>query len=157
MTVIIHSRAGDIVKIRPDRLYDMPRSCYWCDYSPLHDLRSHATIVTCPSHTLFSTFRFRRIPGSHYLFTQNPKVMAAFSEMMSGGAPDMAKMQELMSDPEVGPVLQKLVTKLGGGAMGGGGMPGGGFGGAGGGMDDIPDMGGDDDDDEDFDDLPDLE
>lgn len=84
--------------------------------------------------------------------------MAAFSEMMSGGAPDMAKMQELMSDPEVGPVLQKLVTKLGGGAMGGGGgMPGGGFGGAGGGMDDIPDMGGDDDDDEDFDDLPDLE
>lgn len=90
---------------------------------------------------------------------QNPKVMAAFSEMMSGGAPDPAKMQSLMADPEVGPILQKLMAKIGG-AMGGGGMPGGGggFGGAeaaGGGNDDeIPDIAGDDGD---FDDLPDLE
>ena len=76
-----------------------------------------------------------------------------FSEMMSGGAPDPAKMQAAMADPEVGPILQKLMTKIGG-AMGGGGMPGGGMPGGGVG-DDIPDIGGGDD--EDFDDLPDLE
>ena len=85
---------------------------------------------------------------------QNPKVLAAFSDMMSGGAPNPAKMQQAMSDPEVGPTLQKLMTKIGG-AMGGGGMPGmGGMGGAGGGgdSDDIPDIDSDDDDD-----MPDLE
>lgn len=38
----------------------------------------------------------------------NPKVMAAMQGMMSGGAPDMAKIQELMSDPEVGPAMQKV-------------------------------------------------
>lgn len=88
---------------------------------------------------------------------QNPKVMAALQGMMSGGAPDMAKMQELMSDPEVGPAMQKLMEKMGpmmGGMGGMGGMPGGGFGGAGG-------MGGDESDDDDdmpdLDDLPDLE
>lgn len=83
---------------------------------------------------------------------QNPKVTAAFTEMMQNPTP--AKMQELMSDPEVGPVLQKLIAKVGP-AMGG--MPGGGMGGMGGapgGHDDIPDMGVDDDN---FDDLPDLE
>jgi len=94
---------------------------------------------------------------------QNPKVIAAFSSLMSspGGAMGLmsnpAKLQEMMSDPEVGPVLQKLIAKLGpsmgmpggGGGGGGAGMPGG-FGGArggAGGADDIPDM----------DDIPDLE
>jgi suppressor of tumorigenicity protein 13 len=83
---------------------------------------------------------------------QNPKVMEAFQNLMSqpGGAAGLmsnpAKLQELMSDPEVGPFLQKLMAKLGGGAMGG--MPGGGGPGpaSGGGDDDI-DLG----------DLPDLE
>ena len=83
---------------------------------------------------------------------QNPKVTAAFSEMMK--SPNPAKIQELMSDPEVGPVLQKLIAKVGPGMMAGGGMPGGGMGG-GGSPDDIPDIGGDDH--VDFDDLPDLE
>lgn len=84
---------------------------------------------------------------------QNPKVLAVFGEMMSGGSPNPEKMQQAMADPEVGPILQKLMTKIGG--MGG--MPGGmgGMPGAGDGMDDIPDMGGGDDDD--LDDMPDLE
>ena len=81
---------------------------------------------------------------------QNPKVVAAFSELMSGPGGPMGllsnpqKLQELMSDPEVGPVLQKLLAKFGG--MGGGGMPGG-MGASGGGMardadelDDLPEM-----------------
>ena len=46
----------------------------------------------------------------------NPKVMAAMQQCM--GNP-MAMMQ-YMDDPEVGPVLQKLMGKM----MGGGGMPG---------------------------------
>eukprot|EP01082_Thalassiosira_pseudonana_P015073 g13378.t1 g13378 contig8:552119-554295(+) len=97
---------------------------------------------------------------------QNPKVMAAFQELLSGpGGPmgllsNPGKLQEMMADPEVGPVLQKMMGKMMGG-MGGGGMSGmgmpGGFGGAGGrgggfGDDDMPDIGGDDDDDE----MPDL-
>ena len=58
-----------------------------------------------------------------------------FLNLMSepGGAMGLmsnpAKLQEVMSDPEVGPVLQKLITKLGpslGGAAGGGGFGGGG-------------------------------
>ena len=86
---------------------------------------------------------------------KNPKVVAAFQELMSGpGGPmgllsNPGKLQQLMSDPEVGPVLQKLMGKFMGGA--GGGMPGmgspfggadpsGGGGGAGG-DDDIPDLG----------------
>lgn len=78
---------------------------------------------------------------------QNPKVMAAFQELMSGpGGPmgilqNPAKMQQLMTDPEVGPFLQKVMSKMGGA------MPGA-AGGAGNGMpggpaddgDDIPDM-----------------
>ena len=78
---------------------------------------------------------------------QNPKVMEAFSGLMTGGGmPDPARMQELMSDPEVGPVMQKLMAKFGGmGGMGGN---------MGGGDDDgIPDIG----DVDDMDDLPDLE
>jgi len=55
----------------------------------------------------------------------NPKVMAAVQQCM--GNP-MAMMQ-YMNDPEVGPVLQKLMGKM----MGGGGMPGG-MGGMPGGM-----------------------
>lgn len=57
---------------------------------------------------------------------QNPKVQAAFQELMSGpGGPmglmsNPAKLQEMMSDPEVGPVMQKLMAKLGAGGMGGG-------------------------------------
>ena len=47
---------------------------------------------------------------------QNPKVMAALQSAM--GNP-MAMMQ-YMDDPEVGPVLQKLMAKM----MGGGRMPG---------------------------------
>lgn len=87
---------------------------------------------------------------------QNPKVMAAFGELMnSPGGPasllsNPAKLQKIMSDPEVGPILQKIMGKLGGGmGMGGmgGGMPGGG-GASGGDDDDIPDL--------DMGDLPDL-
>ena len=56
---------------------------------------------------------------------QNPKVMQAMQAMMSN---PMAAMQ-YMSDPEVGPVLQKLMGLFGGGMPGGmggmGGMPGG--------------------------------
>lgn len=94
---------------------------------------------------------------------KNPKVVAAFSELMnSPGGPmglmsNPAKLQELMADPDVGPVLQKLMGKfMGGGGLGGmGGMPGmGGFGGAppggaggGAGADGVPDLG----------DLPDLD
>jgi len=84
---------------------------------------------------------------------QNPKVMKAFTEAQS----NPAKLMELMSDPEVGPVMQKLMAKLQGGGMGGG-MPGG-FGAAGGGgagEDDIPNLD-EMDEDVDLDDLPDLE
>lgn len=57
---------------------------------------------------------------------QNPKVQAAFQELMSGpGGPmglmsNPAKLQEMMSDPEVGPVMQKLMSKFGAGGMGAG-------------------------------------
>jgi suppressor of tumorigenicity protein 13 len=79
---------------------------------------------------------------------QNPKIMKVFQEMMSapGGPAAMmnnpAKLQSLMGDPEIGPFLQKVLGKLGGGAMGGGGFPGAGFPGAGGREDDedMPDM-----------------
>jgi suppressor of tumorigenicity protein 13 len=58
---------------------------------------------------------------------QNPKVQAALQELMTGPGGLMgnpAKIQELMSDPEVGPIMQKLMAKLGGGvAMGGGANP----------------------------------
>lgn len=86
---------------------------------------------------------------------QNPKVMEAFQKLLSepGGPASLmsnpAKLQELMSDPEVGPFLQKLMAKMGGGAMGG--MPGG-FGGMG-----NPSAGSGNDDDIDLGDLPDLE
>jgi suppressor of tumorigenicity protein 13 len=81
---------------------------------------------------------------------QKPKVQAAFQELMSGpGGPmammsNPAKLQELMSDPEVGPVLQKMLNKLGmspgGGGAGTG--PAAGFGGgAATASDDIPDLG----------------
>ena len=87
---------------------------------------------------------------------QNPKVMNAFMEAQS----NPAKLMELMSDPEVGPVLQKLMAKLQGGGMGGmgGGMPGAGFGAGGGGAneDDVPNLD-EMDEDVDLDDLPDLE
>ena len=89
---------------------------------------------------------------------QNPKVMEAFQSLLNhpGGAAGLmsnpAKVQELMSDPEVGPFLQKLMAKLGGGAMGG--MPGG-FGGAG--MGNPSAGGGNKEDDIDISDLPDLE
>jgi suppressor of tumorigenicity protein 13 len=57
---------------------------------------------------------------------QNPKVQAAFQELMSGPGGPMGllanpqKLQELMADPEVGPVIQKLMSKLGGGMFPGG-------------------------------------
>jgi len=97
----------------------------------------------------------------------NPKIMAAFTTLASnpgGLMGNPAKLQELMADPEVGPFMQKLMTKLG--PLMGGGMPDmGGMGGMPdmGGMEGMPDMGafGEDDDDEDdmpdLDDLPDLE
>ena len=53
---------------------------------------------------------------------QNPKVMEAFQAMLSN---PMSAMQ-YMNDPEVGPVIQKMMAAYG---MQGGGMPGGGFGG----------------------------
>jgi hypothetical protein len=81
----------------------------------------------------------------------NPKVQKVLQDLMSGpGGPaglmsNPAKLQELMGDPDVGPFISKLMSKLGGGAAAGGA----GMGGA----------GGADDDDEmpDLDDLPDLE
>ena len=60
---------------------------------------------------------------------QNPKVMAVFQSLVSepGGVGGLmanpSKLQELMSDPDVGPFLQKLMAKMGP-AMGGAGMPG---------------------------------
>lgn len=61
---------------------------------------------------------------------QNPKVQVAFQELMTGPGGHLgllsnpAKLQEMMNDPEVGPVLQKLMAKLGaGGPMGGGSNP----------------------------------
>jgi len=87
---------------------------------------------------------------------QNPKVMAAFQSLSANPAGLMSnpgKLQELMTDPEVGPFMQKLMSKMGGG------MPG--MGGMGGGMPDFGGMGGGDDDGDDdipdLDDLPDLE
>jgi len=56
----------------------------------------------------------------------NPKVMEAFQAMLSN---PMSAMQ-YMNDPEVGPVIQKMMAAYG---MPGGGMPGGGFGGVPGG------------------------
>mmetsp|Transcript_854 Transcript_854/g.1350 ORF Transcript_854/g.1350 Transcript_854/m.1350 type:complete len:383 (-) Transcript_854:387-1535(-) len=91
---------------------------------------------------------------------QNPKIMAAFQGMMTGGGMDMSKIQKLMTDPETAGFMQKIIGKMGGsmggmsgmGGMGGMGMPPGGFGGAGSGDDDMPDL-----DDGDYDDMPDLE
>jgi hypothetical protein len=62
------------------------------------------------------------------------------------------KLQEMMSDPEVGPALQTIMSKFMGGGMGG--MPGmGGMAGARAGADDHPD----DDEMPDLEDLPDLD
>ena len=90
---------------------------------------------------------------------KNPKVLQALQELMSGpGGPmglmsNPGKLQQLMMDPDVGPVLQKLMGKFmggGGGGMGGmGGMPD--FGGSGSGAH------GGGDDDEDLGDIPDLD
>jgi suppressor of tumorigenicity protein 13 len=81
---------------------------------------------------------------------KNPKVMSALQDLMSGpGGPmgllsNPGKLQQLMSDPEVGPFLQKLMGKF----MGGGGA----------GM--MPPMGGEtggqEGNDFDMDDIPDL-
>jgi suppressor of tumorigenicity protein 13 len=85
---------------------------------------------------------------------QNPKVVAAFSELMSGpGGPmgllsNPSKLQKLMMDPDVGPVLQKLLAKFGGGM--GGGMPGGMPGSAASTSDDLEDL-------PDMDQVPDLD
>jgi suppressor of tumorigenicity protein 13 len=90
---------------------------------------------------------------------EKPKVKSAFQDLMSGpGGPmglmaNPAKLQEMMADPDVGPVLQKLMSKIMGGA---GGMPGGGgtsHNDDDDGIPDLDDMGGD----VDLDDLPDLE
>ena len=83
---------------------------------------------------------------------KNPKIMAAFTSLMSGpGGPmglmsNPAKLQELMTDPEVGPFMQKLMGKVMGGGMGGMGGMGGGMGGRGfdDDHDDMPDLDGDD-------------
>lgn len=80
---------------------------------------------------------------------QNPKVREAFSSMMGGGGLDTSKIQECMSDPEVGPIFQKLIKKLGP-MMGG--MPGGMGSAFGGGMADSVN----DDSVPDVDDIPDL-
>jgi len=96
---------------------------------------------------------------------QNPKVMEAFSSIMSspGGAMGLmsnpSKLQEMMQDPEVGPFMQKLMAKLGPAMMGGmGGMPGmpGGMGGMGG-MPGGTSGGATSQNDDDLDDIPDLD
>ena len=96
---------------------------------------------------------------------QNPKVMEAFSSIMSspGGAMGLmsnpSKLQEMMQDPEVGPFMQKLMAKLGPAMMGGmGGMPG--MPGGMGGMGDMPggtSGGATSQNDDDLDDIPDLD
>jgi len=88
---------------------------------------------------------------------ENPKVVAAFQEIMSGpGGPmallsNPAKLQQMMGDPEVGPALQLMMKSM----MGGGGMPGmGGMGGMGG----MPSASGNDDGGiPDMDEMPDLD
>ena len=79
---------------------------------------------------------------------QNPKVMQAFAQAQQ----DPSKLADLMSDPEVGPLLQKMTGKFGFGGAGGAGA-------AGAGVDDddadIPNI--DENDDIDLDELPDLE
>jgi suppressor of tumorigenicity protein 13 len=84
---------------------------------------------------------------------QNPKVMSALTSMMTN--PDPSKITQLMMDPEVGPIMQKLMSKLG--PTMGGGMPGG-MGGFGGSHRDssAKDGDGDDDDLPDLDDIPNL-
>lgn len=69
---------------------------------------------------------------------QNPKIMKAFSSVMSGGGMQSPAFTEAMKDPEVKSFMDKVMKKLGPlmGAMGGGGMPG--MGGMGG----MPGMGG---------------
>ena len=91
---------------------------------------------------------------------KNPKVLTALQELMSGpGGPmgllsNPGKLQQLMMDPEVGPVLQKLVGKfMGGGGGAGMGMPGG----MGGGMPDFGGGGHGDAMDDDLGDIPDLD
>lgn len=88
---------------------------------------------------------------------ENPKVVAAFQEIMNGpGGPmdllsNPGKLQKLMGDPEVGPALNLMMKKM----MGGSGMPGvGDIGGMAGGM---PSTGGDDDDIPNMDEMPDLD
>ena len=82
---------------------------------------------------------------------KNPKVMEAFKELSSApGGPmgllgNPAKLQEMMSDPEVGPFMNLMMKKMMGG---GGGMPSTAGGSSGGDEDDMmPDL----------DDMPDLE
>jgi len=85
---------------------------------------------------------------------QNPKVMAALQAMQS----DPSKIMQYMSDPDVGPILQKMAAAAQSGGMPGmgGGMPGG----MGGGMGmpgSSPNFGGGATGDDDDDELPDLE
>jgi len=83
---------------------------------------------------------------------KNPKVIAAFQEIMSApGGPagllsNPGKLQQFMADPEVGPALTKIMSKM---------MPG--MGGMGGGMPSGKNSGDDDDGIPDLDDLPDLD
>jgi len=93
---------------------------------------------------------------------ENPKVVKAFQEIMSGpGGPmgllsNPAKLQELMADPEVGPSLNLMMKKM----MGGGGMPGmGGMGGMPGmgGMGGMPSAAGGDDGIPNMEEMPDLD
>ena len=49
---------------------------------------------------------FSMCPDSLGLLTE---VMAALQDMMAGGAPNPAKMMQYMQDPEIGPVLQKMM------------------------------------------------
>jgi len=60
---------------------------------------------------------------------KNPKILSAFTDLMQspGGAASLmsnpAKLQKLMSDPDVGPFMQKLASKFGpmlGASMSGG-------------------------------------
>lgn len=57
---------------------------------------------------------------------RDPKIMGAFKELMSGPGGPMAllsnpqKLQQLMTDPAIGPFFQKLMGKMGMAGMGGG-------------------------------------
>ena len=105
-------------------------------------------VIVLAAMSPFECFFFLLTTCCFFKTTQNPKIQAALPSLMQG---DQSKIMELMSDPEVGPVIQKLMGKLGGAMPGMGGGGGGGFPGPGAGGGSAPN------DDDSVGDMPDLE